>query len=524
MRSTFASRARHWVGASALAILVGVGGGGAFMAATSPLALAQVVTPAAQITVPTPVQPTAGFSDLVDAVKPAVVSIVVESEARGTRTLGRGGRGGQGGQGFNFNLPDLPENHPFREFFDQFGRQFGNRDNAPGNDSRRPAPPRRMMATGSGFAISADGYFVTNNHVVDGATKVTVVFDNGDEALAEVVGVDERTDLAVIKIEGKTDLPFVGFADDVRVGDWVLAVGNPFGLGGTVTVGIVSARGRDIAGSSYGDFLQIDAAVNTGNSGGPAFNLEGQVVGVNTAIFSPNGGNVGIAFAIPSHTVKQIVAQLIESGTVTRGFLGVGIQDVTRDIANSLGLPNTRGALVTQPSEGGPAERAGISSGEVITAVDGIPIDNALALSRTIASRAPGTEVELRVWRDGRETPVRVTLDKLPVAETPAPTPPEPIQPEQPEGPVTSSVGLVLAPAEGGNGLVVQDIEDGSAAFQKGFAVGDIITQVDGKAVATVEAFEDALLGVRDRGRDTALVKISRGDAVRYVGLPLARN
>src|SRR5690606_3008840 len=254
---------------------------------------------------------------------------------------------------------------------------------------------------------------------------------------------------AVVKIDGVSDLPFVTFADeDVRVGDWVVAVGNPFGLGGTVTAGIVSARGRDIAGSTYGDFLQIDAAVNTGNSGGPAFNLNGEVVGVNTAIFSPNGGNVGIAFAIPANVVKQVTGQLIESGSVTRGFLGVGIQDVTRDIADSVGLDRARGALVTEPSADGPAESAGIRSGDVITAVDGDEIDDALDLSRTIAGKSPGTAVEVTLWRSGEEQTVQVTLGTLTEQEAEEAAPAEP---EEPEAPAPSSVGITLVPNSGGD-------------------------------------------------------------------------
>ena len=383
MRSTFQSRTRRWLGASALAIVAGLGGGTAFLA-TSQVATAQIDVPA--VTAPS-------FADLVEAVKPAVVSIQVEGVEEDVQF---------GGDEYGFEMPDLPDGHPLKPFFDQFGEEG------------RPQGPRQYMAAGSGFVISADGYIVTNNHVVQGASKVTVAFENGDEMTATVVGTDERTDVAVVKVDGRTDLPFVEFADDsIRVGDWVVAVGNPFGLGGTVTVGIVSARGRDIGGSSYGDFLQIDAAVNTGNSGGPTFDAQGRVAGMNTAIFSPNGGNVGIAFAIPAATVKQIVDQLIATGTVTRGYLGVGIQDVTRDIADSVGLENAAGALVTQPAEGGPAADAGIESGDIITAVDGTPIANALALSRTIASKAPGTEVELTLWSDGEERTVSVTLEEL---------------------------------------------------------------------------------------------------------------
>jgi serine protease Do len=518
MRATNFSRYRRWLGASALAILVGLGGGSAFLAASAPSATAQV-QPAAQIQVPA-VANQASFADLVEAVKPAVVSIIVESDG-GENTFRRGGNGG-GGREFNFEFPDLPDDHPFKDFFEQFGDQFGQpeRPGEPPLDRRGPA--RRLMATGSGFAISADGYIVTNNHVVQDATKVTVVFEDGDERVATIVGTDERTDLAVVKIDGVTDLPFVTLAEDeIRVGDWVVAVGNPFGLGGTVTAGIVSARGRDIAGSAYGDFLQIDAAVNTGNSGGPAFNLEGEVVGVNTAIFSPNGGSVGIAFAIPANVVKQVTSQLIEHGTVTRGFLGVGIQDVSRDIADSVGLDSARGALVTEPSEGGPAEKAGVKSGDVIVAVDGDDIDDALDLSRTIASKDPGTAVELTLWRDGAEQKVSVTLDTL--SEEAAPTAPEqPVQPDEPAAPAPSSVGITVVPNAGGEGLLIQDVDPSSIAADKGFVVGDTILTVDNKPVATAEEFEAAIAGVKDSGRGTALIKAQRDGNTRFIGLPLS--
>jgi serine protease Do len=514
MRSNILSRTRKWLGASALAIMVGIGGGSALLAASTPGTMAQV-QPAAQITLPAPATPTS-FADLVEAVKPAVVSIIVEGE-QGSRNLRGGGRE------FNFDFPDLPEGD-LRDFLERFGNQFGQgpRGETPGQQNRAPA--RKFMAAGSGFAISADGYFVTNNHVVENAEKVTVVFDDGDEMTATVVGTDERTDLAVVKVDGVTDLPFVNFAtDDVRVGDWVVAVGNPFGLGGTVTAGIISGRGRDIAGSAQGDFLQIDAAVNTGNSGGPAFNLKGEVVGVNTAIFSPNGGNVGIAFAIPSNIVQQVAGQLIESGTVTRGYLGVGIQDVNRDIADSVGLESPRGALVTEPAADGPAQAAGIRSGDIITKVDGVAIANALALSRTIAGKGPDTEVEITLFRDGAEQTLTVTLSKL--DET---TPAAPVEPEAPveeeAGPTESSVGITLVPNGEGEGLLVQDIDPSSIAAEKGFAVGDTILEVDNQKVATTAQFEDAIAGVRDSGRGTALIKAERNGQIRYLGLPLANR
>jgi serine protease Do len=506
MRSTILKRTSRWLGASALALLVGIGGVSTAFVMTGQVATAQVQN-AAQIIVPQAAQPQAGFADLVEAVKPAVVSILVEAE-ESPRDMQR--RGGD----FDFNFPDLPEGHPFRDFFDQFG--------GPGGPNGGPEQaPRHFMAAGSGFVISADGYVVTNNHVVEDATKVTVVFDDGTEQVAKIVGTDERTDLAVLKIEG-TDLPFVNFETEAsRVGDWVVAVGNPFGLGGTVTVGVISGSGRNIGGSNYGDFLQIDAAVNTGNSGGPAFNTKGEVVGVNTAIYSPNGGNVGIAFAIPAATVKGIVGQLIEDGTVTRGYLGVGIQDVNRDIADGVGLANAKGAIVSNVAEDGPAGPAGVKSGDIITAVDGDAIDDALDLSRTIAGKSPDSSVELTIWRDGAETKVSVklgTLNEEQVAQAgeEQPVPPAPL-------PAETSVGLSLVPnADGAGGLLVQNVEPDSAAAEKGLAVGDAILEVNNTPVNTLEEFEAALDAVKGQGRNTALIKASRDGNDRFIGLPLS--
>ncbi len=511
MRSNFLARSRKWIGASALAILVGVGGGTAFLAASVPMAAAQV-QPAAQVTVPA-VNPALGFADLVEAVKPAVVSIIVQGRDDPVQNYGNQ---------FNPQLPDLPEDNPLRRFFEQFGGNGPDLNRAPRGDRERPQG-RKFMAAGSGFAISADGYVVTNNHVVRNATKVTVVLDNGDEKQATVVGTDERTDLAVVKIEGAGDMPFVKFADSSpRVGDWVIAVGNPFGFGGSVTAGIVSALGRDVQGSAYGDFLQIDAAINTGNSGGPAFNLDGEVVGVNSEIYTPNGGNVGIAFAIPSATVKQVTSALIEHGVVTRGFLGVTIQDVNSDIADSVGLQTPKGALVTEFAGDSPGAKAGLKSGDIITAVDGQAVDDAISLSRIIAGKAPGTSVELTVWRDRAETTVSATLGEL--GETQPAQPSKPAQPDQPASPAETSVGITVVPNGDGDGLLIQSIDEDSVAAEKGLTVGDAILEVDNTPVSSAKAFEDALTGVKDSGRTTALVKAERNGNVRFIGLPLNGN
>ena len=523
MNDIFLKNARRWLGASALALVVAVPGVLGYGALTSQTAKAQTAiaaTNVAQISV-APNAP-ASFADLVEAVKPAVVSIQVEGKQEVSNNTQ------YGGEDFYFNFPDLPEDNPLRRFFDQFGPNGNGNGNGRGSqgnsDNQRQPMYRKFEAAGSGFIISADGYVVTNNHVVSEGDKITVIMDNSDEHAASLIGTDPRTDLALLKIDGASDLPYVAFADtEARVGDWVVAVGNPFGLGGTVTAGIVSARGRDISGSQTGDFLQIDAAVNRGNSGGPAFNLEGQVVGVNTAIFSPNGGNVGIAFAIPASIVKQIVDDLKDDGHVTRGFLGVSIQDVTRDIADSVGLPTARGALVTQPSEGAPAANAGIKSGDIIVEVDGEAVDNALALSRMIAAKAPGSSVDIVLWRDGARQDVTVTLDTLneeQVAEeqTP-PTPPQDVQ-----GPVESSVGLSVTPNSDGPGIVIEGINPDSIAASKGLAPGDVIVEADYKAIASVDDFEKAISGVRDSGRQSVLLKTERNGNIRFVGLPLSDN
>ena len=271
------------------------------------------------------------------------------------------------------------------------------------------------MGQGSGFFISSDGYAVTNNHVVEGADKVEVTTDAGKTYTAKVVGTDPRTDLALIKVEGGSDFPFAKLsAGKARIGDWVLAVGNPFGLGGTVTAGIVSASGRDIGSGPYDDFIQIDAPVNKGNSGGPTFNMQGEVVGVNTAIYSPSGGSVGIAFSIPATTVKNVVAQLKDKGNVSRGWIGVQVQPVTQDIADGMGLKQAQGALVADPQKDGPAAKAGVEAGDVITAVNGQSVKDARELARIIGGFAPGSTVKLDVLRNGKSKVVSLTLGQLP--------------------------------------------------------------------------------------------------------------
>jgi len=362
----------------------------------------------------------------------------------------------------NKNDDDSPfqPGSPMERFFKRFGgpRRPCRRDCAA---VRAAAIAARSPARAPASFISPDGYAVTNNHVVDGADKVEVTADDGKVYKAKVIGTDARTDVALIKVEGGSNFPFAKLSDSKpRIGDWVLAVGNPFGLGGTVTAGIVSASGRDIGNGPYDDFIQIDAPVNKGNSGGPAFNTEGEVMGVNTAIYSPSGGSVGIAFAIPASTVKTVIAQLKDKGTVSRGWIGVQIQPVTADIADSLGLKKAEGALVAEPQANGPAAKAGIESGDVITAVNGETVKDARELARTIGGLAPGAAVKLNVVHKGKDTVVNLTLGQLPnTLEAKADTD-KSDKGSTRRGTDVPKLGLTLAPADtvagaGKDGVVV---------------------------------------------------------------------
>jgi serine protease Do len=454
-----------------------------------------------------------GFADVVEKVKPAVISVRVKVASTSNSQ-----------QSFNFNGEDIPvpPGSPF-EFFFRRGQPDGQ------GQGQTPNQPRRRnfsLGQGSGFFISADGFAVTNNHVVDKAESVEVTGDDGKTYTAKVIGSDPRTDLALIKVDGRSDFPFVRLADNPpRVGDWVLAVGNPFGLGGTVTAGIVSARGRDIGAGPYDDFIQIDAPVNKGNSGGPTFDVDGNVIGVNTAIFSPSGGSVGIAFAIPSDTVKTVVAQLRERGSVTRGWIGVQIQAVNRDIADSLGLKSTEGALVAEPQANSPAAKAGIKSGDVIVRVNDEPVKDARTLSRRISSMAPGASVKLTVFRGGKEDVLTLTLGELPQERQARAETGE----QEREVPGTGGLpgtGLTLAPASrvagaGAQGVVVTQVESNSPASDRGFKTGDVILDVGGAAVGSPADVQKALADAKSAGKRTVLMRVKSGNSTRFVALPV---
>ena len=451
-------------------------------------------------------QPT-GFADVVERVKPSVISVKVTMKDKATDAS---------------NKDDDELGSPMERFFRQFGGPNGGPQN-PGRDGRHG----ETMGQGSGFFISSDGYAVTNNHVVDGADKVEVTTDAGKTYTAKVIGTDSRTDVALIKVEGGPDFPFVKLSEGkARIGDWVLAVGNPFGLGGTVTAGIVSASGRDIGSGPYDDFIQIDAPVNKGNSGGPAFNLQGEVVGVNTAIYSPSGGSVGIAFSIPASTVKSVVAQLKDKGSVSRGWIGVQIQPVTQDIADGMGLKQAEGALVADPQKDGPAAKAGIEAGDVITSANGQPVKDARELARIIGGFAPGNTVRLDVLHKGQRKVVSMTLGQLPNAQQASA---DADGKGAAHGTNVPSLGLTVAPAGKADGagkasVVITKVEPKSAAAERGFKKGDMILEVAGKSISKPGDVSEALEAARSDKKSSVLMRLRSGDASRYVAVPLANG
>ncbi|PWE17036.1 protease Do [Marinicauda salina] len=473
-------------------------------AAVSVMAGALVVTPIAsgvavqetQTPYAAPGGAPMSFADLIEDVSPAVVSIVAEGEID---------------QG---DLPDLSQIPPqFREFFERFGGM--------------PDQPRERRTGGSGFFISADGLIVTNNHVVEDADEITITLADGDEISAELVGADPATDLALLRAEDRDEAyPFVTLDPDpeLRVGDWVVAVGSPFGLESTATAGIISAMGRSAGpAQAYTDFLQIDAPINRGNSGGPAFDLNGNVVGVNSAIISPSGGNVGIGFAIPSNLAAEIVEQLIERGSVVRGYLGVAPQPLTADLRDSLGLPrDQQGVLLREVITDTPAAEAGLQRGDVVLEVDGEPVTDDRDLTQRIGAFAPGERVRLRILRDGEEQTVRVRLAERPSQEELA------NGPDAAEGDA-ALFGMSLRSAdesereqfdvEGDRGLIVTGVGNDSQAAEKGIRPGDLLLEAGGRDVSTVEEFRAAADEARERGRNALLVLVASQGGVRYVAL-----
>ncbi len=442
------------------------------------------------------------FADLAESVSPAVVNITTSTLV--TSDLDR-------------QIPQLPEGAPFQDFFNDFFNR----------DGQTPPRPRQSQSLGSGFVISPDGFIVTNNHVIEGADEISIEFFSGLTLTAQLIGTDPATDIALLKVDHSEALQHVAFGDSeaARVGDWVLAVGNPLGQGFSVSAGIISARGRALQGN-YDDYLQTDAAINRGNSGGPLFNMNGEVIGVNTAILSPTGGSIGIGFAMSSNVAKRVIEQLREFGTTRRGWLGVRIQDVTADVAEALGLAEARGALVTEVMEG-PAREAGVLSGDVILRFDGGPVADTRDLVRRVADAGVGRAVDVVVFRDGSEEVVAVTLglrEESQVASRPG-APQQPPQPASVMGmelvELTDAMREEMALPAGTSGLVVRAVEPASDADNKGIRPGDVITEAGQTPVANAAEFEAQVQAARDAGRRTILLMVRRGDDPRFVALSL---
>ena len=469
------------------------------------LGLALTATPAMQASA---LGAPESFAELAETISPSVVNITTSSVVAASTEDG----------------PMVPPGSPFEEFFKDFMDKQGR---GPGDQ-----PPRRSEALGSGFVISEDGYIVTNNHVIEGADEISIEFYSGDKMDAKVVGKDEKTDIALLKVESDKPLPFVQFGDSdlMRVGDWVMAMGNPLGQGFSVSAGIVSARNRELSGT-YDDFIQTDAAINRGNSGGPLFNMDGQVIGVNTAILSPNGGSIGIGFSMASNVVEKVVNQLKEFGETRRGWLGVRIQDVTPDVAEAMGLEKAAGALVTDVPEG-PAMEAGMMSGDVIVSFDGVEVADTRELVRKVADTEVGKATQVVVLRDGKTQTLTIKLGRREDAEG------EPVAaaaPGAPEEPVEKELlGLTVTPlgsdgAEklglpaGSEGLAVTNVDPASEAYAKGLREGDVITEAGQQKVVTLEDLEARITEARDAGRKSLLLLVRRDGDPRFVALSVEK-
>ena len=458
------------------------------------------------------------FADLAEKLLPAVVNISTTQVMEGRNSL---------------QMPQFPPGSPFEEFFKEFMDR-----NQPQGERRRQ---RKATSLGSGFVIdigkNGDAYVITNNHVIEGADEITVILQDNDRLKAELVGRDEKTDIAVLKVKSNDKMVAVSFgnSDDARVGDWVMAIGNPFGLGGTVTTGIISARGRDIQSGPYDNFIQTDASINRGNSGGPLFDMDGRVIGINSAIYSPSGGSVGIGFSIPSSGAQPIIKQLIKFGEVKRGWLGVHIQGVTEEIAETLGLEKARGALVASLIDGGPAEKSGIKTGDIILKFDGKPVPKMRKLPRIVAETEVDKPVKVLVWRDGKKVIIDVTIGVLDEAKTASASPDTVKKQIETSDKTVGALGLTLSEATppirerfkldaAAQGVVVTEVADDGVAFEKGFRPGDLIVEVSQREVTTPEQVINMVDAARKNGEKRILLLVEGQSRLRFVALNIKKD
>ncbi|MEM8800359.1 MAG: DegQ family serine endoprotease [Pseudomonadota bacterium] len=454
------------------------------------------------------------FADLAEKLLPSVVNVSTKSQVEVPR-----------GRAF----PGLPPGSPLDEFFRRFERRGQQNDDDNEEEPRR----REAQSLGSGFIIGAEGLIVTNNHVVEGADEILVRLTDGRELEATIIGRDEATDLALLRVEADEPLPAVewGSSDEARVGDWVVAIGNPFGLGGSVTAGIISARSRDINAGPYDDFIQTDASINRGNSGGPMFNLEGKVIGINTAIFSPTGGNVGIGFAIPSEQAQRVIDQIREFGKARRGWLGVQIQLITDDVAEARGLEDTNGAIVSSVNPNSPADKAGLQPGDIIREFNGEKIEEFRELPRVVANSPVGEQVKVLVLRDGKTRTFRITLGEFPTEDEEEEIAEAPVEEEMEQ--TRELLGMDLRPltdemrerfdlGEDVEGVVVVNLDRNSDAARKGMQPSDVIAKVNQASVTTVDEVVTQLDAAREAGRKSVLLWVYRGETYFYFAVRLA--
>lgn len=475
-------------------------------------ALAEPVKPANPQAYETP----PSLADLVEKLSPAVVNVSTTQKMKASAGLQGNPLG---------DLPNSPEFDPFREFFDQLQR---------GQGGQGRNEDREVYSLGSGFIIDATGYIITNNHVIDSASEISVTLSDNTKYKAKLIGNDKKTDLALLKIEAKKDLPFVtmGDSDAMRVGDWVIAIGNPYGLGGSVTQGIISARQRSINAGPFDDFLQTDAPINRGNSGGPLFNMKGEVIGINTAIFSPSGGSIGIGFAVPTSLAKTVINQLKESGHTTRGWLGVKIQEVSDEAAESLGLAKSEGALILEVTKDSPADKAGIKAGDIITSFDGKEISEMRFLPRIVAETKIGKKADVTYWRNGASKTTQITVGKLDESQDEADNKATPDEKPKDKGmpsemvmgmhvtPLSQPVRDALNIENGTDGVAITEVDSGTEASKRGLRRGDVIADVNGATVKDAKEVQKAFADARSKGRKFAMLKIIRHKETAYVTLP----